>query len=52
MPKYKLTYFDVRARAEVSRYLFAIADEEYEDIRFEYSEWPEKKARESIFISI
>jgi glutathione S-transferase len=41
--KYKLTYFDLRGRAEVSRLLFAASGTEYEDIRFERSKWPELK---------
>jgi len=33
MPSYKLTYFNLRARAEVARLLFAAAGVEYEDKR-------------------
>jgi len=44
MPTYKLTYFDLRARAEVSRLLFAAAGVPYEDIRVERSRWPDLKA--------
>jgi len=43
MPQYKLTYFDLRARAEVSRLLFAVAGVKYEDIRVERSRWPDLK---------
>jgi len=43
MPTYKLTYFDLRARAEVARLLFAAAGVPYEDIRVERSRWPELK---------
>jgi len=43
MPEYKLTYFNLRARAEVSRLLFAAAGVKYEDIRVEKSRWPELK---------
>ena len=32
-PKIKLTYFDVRARAELSRMILAQAGAEYEDCR-------------------
>ncbi|XP_074646002.1 uncharacterized protein LOC141902256 [Tubulanus polymorphus] len=34
MPKYTLKYFDARARAEISRLLFAQAGVEYEDVRY------------------
>lgn len=36
MPKYVLTYFDGRGVAETSRWLFALADQEYEDRRITY----------------
>ena len=41
MPKYTLTYFDGRAMAETSRWLFAIADQPYDDVRMKYGgeEW-------------
>jgi len=39
MPAYKLTYFDVRARAEVARLLFAAAGVEYEDKRVSNEDW-------------
>ncbi|XP_035670543.1 hematopoietic prostaglandin D synthase-like [Branchiostoma floridae] len=38
-PKYKLTYFDVRARAEPTRLLFAAAGVEYEDVRVQRQDW-------------
>jgi hypothetical protein len=40
MAGYKLSYFNIMGRAEVSRLLFAVADEVYEDDRFMYDEWP------------
>lgn len=41
MPSYKLIYFDSRARGEVARFLFILADVEYQDVRLEYggAEW-------------
>jgi hypothetical protein len=43
MAGYKLSYFNIMGRAEVSRLLFAVADEVYEDDRFMYDEWPTRK---------
>ena len=34
MFKYKLIYFNGKGLAEISRYIFAIAEIEYEDIRY------------------
>lgn len=43
---YKLHYFNGRGRAEISRLIFAAADDQtYEDIRFDHSEWPAIKAQ-------
>jgi len=44
MPTYKLSYFDIRGRAEVCRLLFAAAGVPYEDNRVERSRWPDLKA--------
>lgn len=44
MVHYKLTYFNVRGRAEVMRMLFALAEVQYEDVRIEQADWPAKKA--------
>jgi glutathione S-transferase len=41
--KYKLIYFNSRARAEPIRFMFAIAGVEYEDVRIEGSKWPALK---------
>ncbi|KAI8521902.1 hypothetical protein Bbelb_016560 [Branchiostoma belcheri] len=38
-PKYKFTYFDVRARGEPTRLLFAAAGVEYEDVRVRRDDW-------------
>ena len=40
MGKMKLTYFNLRARAEIARLILAHAGEDYEDKRIEFSEWP------------
>ncbi|KAI8521903.1 hypothetical protein Bbelb_016570 [Branchiostoma belcheri] len=42
-PKYKLTYFNARGRAEPARLLFVAADVEYEDVRITFEEWPALK---------
>ena len=39
MPKYKLTYFDVRGRAEMTRMAFAAGGIEFEDCRVKREEW-------------
>lgn len=41
--KYKLTYFNVRAKAEVIRWIFAVAGVEYEDKRIDNAEWAKMK---------
>ncbi|OXB68590.1 hypothetical protein ASZ78_014369 [Callipepla squamata] len=43
MPNYKLTYFNLRGRAEISRYLFAYSGIKYEDHRLEAADWPKIK---------
>ncbi|NXD18530.1 HPGDS synthase, partial [Nothocercus nigrocapillus] len=43
MPHYKLTYFNLRGRAEISRYLFAYSGKQYEDHRIEAADWPKIK---------
>ena len=42
MPSYKLTYFNVRGRGEVTRYMFKLKDVEFEDFRIE-GNWQEYK---------
>ncbi|GMR38232.1 hypothetical protein PMAYCL1PPCAC_08427, partial [Pristionchus mayeri] len=39
MTKYTLYYFNLRARAEVVRQLFALAGEPFEDVRVTFEEW-------------
>jgi len=44
MPSYKLTYFEgIRARAELSRYVFTAAGQEFEDNRIQRKDWPDLK---------
>ena len=43
MSTYKLTYFPVRARAEVIRFVFVQAGVKYEDVRIKKEDWPELK---------
>ena len=44
MPKYRLTYFNFRGRAELARLIFAVADVEYEDERItEIEKWMKLK---------
>ena len=46
MSTYKLTYFDIRGRAEVARLLFVKSGTEFEDNRIDYfNEWAEYKAK-------
>ncbi|XP_070548577.1 S-crystallin 4-like isoform X2 [Ptychodera flava] len=44
MPQYRLMYFNIRARAETSRMIFAAAGVEYEDVRVAREQWPAEKA--------
>ncbi|XP_066568321.1 hematopoietic prostaglandin D synthase [Amia ocellicauda] len=39
MCSYKLTYFNMRGRGELARYIFAYAGIPYEDIRIEWKDW-------------
>lgn len=50
MAGYKLSYFNIMGRAEVSRLLFAVADEVYEDDRFMHDEWPTRKLGMSVVL--
>jgi len=43
MAHYKLTYFDIRGRAEIARLIFAAAGVDYEDFRIARDKWPELK---------
>ncbi|XP_029440758.1 hematopoietic prostaglandin D synthase [Rhinatrema bivittatum] len=39
MPNYKLTYFNLRGRAEIARYIFAFSGIKYEDNRLQRADW-------------
>ncbi len=41
MFNYRLTYFDGRGTADISRLIFAVAGAQFEDIRV--NDWPEGK---------
>ncbi|XP_019408970.1 PREDICTED: hematopoietic prostaglandin D synthase isoform X2 [Crocodylus porosus] len=43
MLNYKLTYFNMRGRGEIIRYLFAYSGIKYEDNRIEWADWPNIK---------
>lgn len=43
MAAYKISYFNLMGRAELSRLLLSAADKEFEDDRFEREEWPARK---------
>ena len=52
MSTYKLTYFPVRGRAEVIRFVFAQAEVKYEDVRIigKTVDWPEMKPSKLAFM--
>ena len=43
MTKFTLTYFDGRGRAEISRWLFAVAEQPFDDVRVSHEEWKKLK---------
>ena len=43
MPSYKLTYFDVRGRGELSRYVLHAAGQKFEDNRVGGESWQAMK---------
>jgi hypothetical protein len=49
MVQYKLTYFNGRGRAELSRLIFAAAGVQYEDIRYDHDRWPTIQPSEMLF---
>ena len=44
MPNYKLYYFNIRGRAEVTRLLFKVAGVNFEDKRLTGEEWAAMKS--------
>lgn len=43
MPQYKLTYYDARGEAEVTRWIFAYGGIDYVDDRIKKEDWPERQ---------
>ncbi|KAF2369025.1 Glutathione S-transferase C-terminal [Trinorchestia longiramus] len=44
-PEYRLEYFNLRGRAEPIRWILAVVEQPYQDIRFDKeAEWPKKKS--------
>jgi hypothetical protein len=41
--KFKLSYFDLRGRAEIIRLIFAASGVKYDDNRISFDNWPELK---------
>jgi hypothetical protein len=52
MPAYKLTYFDARGIAEMTRLLFAAAGVKYEDCRVTREQFEELKASKFKYIGM
>ncbi|OWA51975.1 putative Hematopoietic prostaglandin D synthase [Hypsibius exemplaris] len=44
-PHFKLVYFDVPGRAELTRWIFAYAGREFEDFRVNRADWPALKPK-------
>ncbi|XP_060834608.1 glutathione S-transferase-like [Rhopalosiphum padi] len=44
MTTYKLTYFNLTARAEQIRFLLSYLNVDFEDVRFEFEQWPTIKS--------
>jgi glutathione S-transferase len=44
MAAYKLYYFNARARGEICRLILAATGQKYEDIRYEFDQWPAHKS--------
>ena len=52
MPSYKLTYFDARGRAEVTRYLLKMNDVAFEDVRVNGEKWQDLKPGNNIALAL
>ena len=46
MSKVKFTYFDFRARGELSRLVWAAAGKKYEEVTVQFPDWPKLKPGE------
>lgn len=46
MPAYKVSYLNLTALGEPIRMLLTYGGLDFEDVRYEYSEWPKYKASE------
>ena len=51
MPSYKLTYFDVRGRGELIRYVLHAAGRDFEDVRVNGEQWKELKPSKSSILN-
>ena len=47
MCDFKLSYFNVGGRAELTRLIFAKSGTKFEDERIEFADWPAKKGKVS-----
>jgi glutathione S-transferase len=45
MTEYKLTYYDIKGRAEVIRLIFAAVGKKFDDIRLEYRKSTDFKSK-------
>ena len=44
--QYKLTYFDVRGRAETIRMMLTMSGQKFNDVRIQLHDWPQHKPSE------
>lgn len=53
MAEYKLHYFPLRGRAEITRIMFTVAGKQFDDVRVSMSEWQEKKkSKNDLYLKI